>query len=60
LLFHARFSIVRSIPVRIEQLTQADDGPLTHVDLGGDASTTDAQRVCLLFRPGHYDLLYRM
>ena len=42
------------VPARIVQLTQADDGPLSSVDLGGDAGA----RVCLLFRPGHYDLLY--
>jgi hypothetical protein len=44
------------IPLRIEQLTQLDDLPISSVDILGDENTTN--RVCLLFRPGHYDLLY--
>jgi hypothetical protein len=41
------------ISCRIEQLVQADDGPLQHEDIGAGAP-----KVFLLFRPGHYDLLF--
>eukprot|EP00455_Lapot_gusevi_P034808 TRINITY_DN3850_c0_g1_i2.p1 TRINITY_DN3850_c0_g1~~TRINITY_DN3850_c0_g1_i2.p1 ORF type:complete len:271 (+),score=89.58 TRINITY_DN3850_c0_g1_i2:40-852(+) len=41
------------VTVRIEQLTQGDDGPLSHV-VYGDGEPM----VHLLYRPGHYDILY--